>query len=411
VGRLSYSLTVAKDTVSPVAEPDQELPSIDSQEFVARRNRVCQLTLEMGLSGLIAFDTNDKLAGGNARYLAGDVYGPLPAPSYVVLGPLAQAVLVVMENRAGTVGNQARSMCGPDVGVVVGDGSDWASALSQALDQVGATRGTIGVEGLPPTAERLLGSVQSLRPDLSFVMTTSLLERVRRDKSALELQLCRRASSISHHVFQYLKEIVEPGLPHAVAVAEATLMATRAGAEELVVALGSGRPWIWSSATPVRSPGVFEAGEPVSCEVNVRYGGYFSQVARSWPLGPVSPERQRMIDAVHAAHDAMVRVLMPGAIPREVFGVGLAEIERRGFAYQGIRYGHGLGLTIGEGWDFADDPRDVDPNGSTLSPVGEGAYAVCHPFLFERADDGTVLFNALWGDPWIMASDGPEFPQ
>jgi Xaa-Pro aminopeptidase len=372
-----------------------------------RRSRTLTRIAGSGLDALIAYDNGAKLGGGNVRYLGGFVSAPPPAPSFAVVGPTGPTVVVVMETRAGTVGNHARSFCGAGVVVVVAAMGDWATALAQALDHVGATSASIGVDSVPGRERTpLTESLTKLLPDVAYHNAEGTVEKVRRDKSVAELGLCRQASTISHTVFDAFQQMVEPGVPHQLAAADATALAVHLGGEELVLALGSGAPWIWSSATPARSPGTFQDGQPVSCEINVRYGGYFSQVARSWPLGTIDRDRQRMIDAVRAAHGSMVEAVRPGALPAEVFTAGLREIREHDYGFHGIRYGHGLGLTIGEGWDFADD--DDDPEGTVLTPLSDSAYAVCHPFLFGRAHDGTVEFNALWGDPWLMTEHGAE---
>jgi Xaa-Pro aminopeptidase len=397
---------VPTQTTLVSAASGDDVTEFSAEEIAHRSTRLRALLDGSGLHALIAYDDGAKLGGGNVRYIGGFAAAPPPSPSYVVVGPTGPATIVVMESRAGTVGNHAKSFCGPGVAVVVGDRADWAGAIAQALEQVGATSGTVGTDGIPTKDPALLDKLRTIVPDVTFRAENKLIEKVRRDKSPLELEFCRRASQISKHVFDVFERIVEPGMPHELAAAEAAHLAALEDGEELVLALGSGEPWIWSSATAARLPGRFQGGQPVSCEVNVKYRGYFSQVARTWPLGTVTRDRQRMIDAVRAAHDRMIEAVHPGALPRDVFRAGLAEIRRHDFDYSGIRYGHGLGLTIGEGWDFADD--DDNPTGTVLTPLGDTAYAVCHPFLFERDSAGTVTFNALHGDPWVMGTDGPE---
>ena len=70
-------------------------------------------------------------------------------------------------------------------------------------------------------------------------------------------------------------------------------------------------------------------------------------------------------------------------------------MRKKGFDYSGIRYGHGLGLTIAEGFDMSE--RDT-------TPIPEGAHGVIHPLVI-KADTGSC---AIWGDPWILRVGGPE---
>ena len=102
----------------------------------------------------------------------------------------------------------------------------------------------------------------------------------------------------------------------------------------------------------------------------------------------------------------MLKVIKPGMTGREVYLEALDEVKKRGYDFCNVRFGHGLGLTIGEGFDFAD--WDNSPNGPCLSPIPEGAFGVFHPFLIEKDSTGRGVFNALWGDPWVLRAHGPE---
>jgi Xaa-Pro aminopeptidase len=281
---------------------------------------------------------------------------------------------------------------------------DVVGGLVKALEQVGFTKGKLGIDGLHlmryPTVE---GLKQAL-PGAEIVNAARLTEYVRREKSEVELENYKKASKLSHEAMDVFIKAVQPGVLQSVAVAEAVHVTESQGAEALDLIHGTGDPWFWGMEH--RGDLTFKEGDLVACELNARWHGFFAQVCRTWGLGQISPEKDKLVSAVRAAEERMLSTIKPGLTGREVYLAGLEEVKKRGYDFCNVRFGHGLGLTIGEGFDFAD--WDPDPNGTCLSPIPEGAFGVFHPFLIEKGADGKGAFNALWGDPWVLRAHGPE---
>lgn len=318
-------------------------------------------------------------------------------------------MLVFVEGMGGTAVN-VNQVFGPSSILPIaggGEGSrpDVAGTIADALSKVGFTKGRLGIDGLNlmryPVVE---GLKAKLGPSVELAPAPRLVEWVRREKSPAELENFKKATALSKTAMDMFMEVVQPGIRQDVATAAVQHATNVSGAEQLGLIYGAGDPWLWGAQA--RGPLAFKEGDFVSCELNARFHGYYSQVCRTWPLGTVKDDRSKMFDAVKAAHDRMLDMVKPGMTPRELYMAALDEVRKRGYDWCGVRFGHGLGLTIGEGWDFAD--WDNDPDGPVLSPIQEGAFGVFHPFLIAKGSNGRGEFNALYGDPWVLGKSGPE---
>jgi Xaa-Pro aminopeptidase len=376
-------------------------------EIQDRVERVRKAFLEKGMDALIVYDENGIIGGGNVRWLAGYSHTAPPVPSFAVLGKSGDPIICFSEGMGGTY-HHWHELFGTARRYIAYGGNalrpDVVGGLAQALSEVGFTGGKLGIDGLHLMRYLTVEGLKQKVPNAEIVNAARLTEYVRRVKSEAELANYRKASQLSHLAMDVFMNVVQPGILQSVAVAEAVHVTEAQGAEALDLIHGTGDPWFWGMEH--RGDLTFKEGDLVACELNARWHGFFAQVCRTWGLGKISPEKDKLISAVRAAEERMLSVIKPGLTGREVFLAGLEEVKKRGYDFCGVRFGHGLGLTIGEGFDFAD--WDNDPNGPCLSPIPEGAFGVFHPFLIEKGPDGKGAFNALWGDPWVLRAHGPE---
>lgn len=378
-----------------------------AEEINQRVARVRQSMKERELDALLVYDEGGIIGGGNVRYLAGYSHVAPPMPAYAVLGTSGDPVICFAEGMGGA-NVHWHQIYGPAKTVQTFGGNalrpDVVSGLVAALAQVGFSKGRLGIDGMNLMRYPVIEGLRRQLPEAELANATRLVEWVRREKSEAELENYRKASALSHRAMEIFMEVVQPGVRQSLAVAEAVHATEVQGAEALDLIHGCGDPWYWGMGH--RGDLTFQEGDLVACELNARWHGYFAQVCRTWPLGKVSPEKDKLVSAVRAAEERMLSVIKPGLTPKEVYLAGLEEVRKRGYDWCGVRFGHGLGLTIGEGYDFAD--WDDDPNGPCLSPLKEGVFGVFHPFLIEKGSDGRGAFNALWGDPWVLRAHGPE---
>jgi Xaa-Pro aminopeptidase len=375
-------------------------------ELKQRVDKVRRSFQDKGMDALIVYDENGIIGGGNVRWLGGYSHTAATVPAFAVIGASGDPIICFSEGMGGTY-HHWHEMFGTAPYLAYGGNAlrpDIVGGLVKALQQVGFTKGKLVIDGLHLMRHLTVEGLKQALPEAEIVNAARLTEYVRREKSEAELENYKKASKLSHEAMDVFIKAVQPGVLQSVAVAEAVHVTESQGAEALDLIHGTGDPWFWGMEH--RGDLTFKEGDLVACELNARWHGFFAQVCRTWGLGQISPEKDKLVSAVRAAEERMLSTIKPGLTGREVYLAGLEEVKNRGYDFCNVRFGHGLGLTIGEGFDFAD--WDPDPNGTCLSPIPEGAFGVFHPFLIERGSDGNGAFNALWGDPWVLRAHGPE---
>ena len=355
-----------------------------------------------GWEALLIIDEETVGQGCSVRYLAGLSHIKPPSPGFMVIGQSGDPVMVMGGGMGGAAFNLVEQFVAVKIKPVEGRPPDWPGTLAAALTEVGYKGGPLPVDGVNLLRDNLAQGLKSKFSNLSFVNANRTVERVRMYKSETELVNYRKAAEMSYNGMEIFMKVIEPGVTNNMAVEEATHSTIIQGGEENLLIHGSGTPWVWGLGW--RGDSTFQEGDLVSVELNARYHGYYAQVCRTWGLGKISAEQQKSLDAVKAGTEKMYDVLKPGMTGKEAFHAGLAEVKKWGFDFCNVRFGHGVGLTIGEGYDFAD--WDTAPDGPCSTPIPEGAFGNFHPFLIASGPNGRGTFNALWGDPWVMRAHG-----
>ncbi|TWS17958.1 aminopeptidase P family protein [Tsukamurella asaccharolytica] len=236
-----------------------------------------------------------------------------------------------------------------------------------------------------------------LAPEAHLVPTTRLVETLREVKDEGEIELLRRACTISD---QALAALVEEG---AVRVgATETQVARRLenlmyefGAEavafETIVAAGP------NSAIPHHRPtdAVLAAGDFVKIDFGARFQGYHADETRTFVLGEPAAWQREIYDLVRAAQTAGREALVPGADVRAIDGAARAVIEEAGYGEQFLHgLGHGVGVQIHEA------PALGKLGSGTLS---DGAVVTVEPGVYLPGRGGVRIEDTL-----VVRADGPE---
>jgi Xaa-Pro dipeptidase len=95
----------------------------------------------------------------------------------------------------------------------------------------------------------------------------------------------------------------------------------------------------------------------------VRCGGYCSDITRTFAVGPVNEELERIYEAVRRANEAGREAVRPGVTAEAVDRAARRVIADAGYGeYFVHRTGHGLGLEVHEA------PYIVEGNRTSLEP-------------------------------------------
>ena len=368
----------------------------DAQELSRRIENARAAARAQGLAALVVVDSDSIVEGGTVRYLTNFFNAVDAALLSVLVDTLdADPTLVIGAGFADCqIALARRRSPVPNVKANVGSGSprDWDASIAEALAEGGFSEGKLGIDGMRFLPYTTIEGLRRALPRVELVDVSGLVHKAALARSAAEEPYIREAARVSKVGMDAFLEAAKPGVRQADAVALCEHAARMAGAELVGLYMSAGEPWVWGHQ---RHDLVFEDDDIVALEVNARYEGYYGQVCRTAAVGGTSAEKLRIRDAAKAAHEKMLTLVRPGVTPKELYAAGLAVAQSYGFDYSGVRFGHGLGMTIGEGFSITATDDTVIP---------ENAYMVMHPLLI-RAETGAC---GIWGDQLLVRADGPE---
>ncbi|MBI4297202.1 MAG: type I methionyl aminopeptidase [Chloroflexi bacterium] len=172
-------------------------------------------------------------------------------------------------------------------------------------------------------------------------------------KSESELACMRQAGSLLAEVLQLLVQEVRPGLTTAHMDALADRELKRRGA---IPSFKGYRGFPASLCVSINDevvhgiPGdrVMAEGDIVALDVGAIYQGYQADAAVTVPVGKVSPQAQRLIEATRGALEAGIATARAGGRLGDISAAIQGHAESRGFSVVREYVGHGIGKEMHE---------------------------------------------------------------
>ena len=224
--------------------------------------------------------------------------------------------------------------------------------------------GRLGVEGTSLTlSER--DDVAAGVPDVELVVTTNVVEALRRTKDADEVALIRAAVAVADEAFSWVLDRLVPGATERDIGLDLEFHMRGAGADDLAFPpiVGSGPLSAHIHHSP--SDRTLDKGDLVLLDFGCRRDGYCSDLTRTVVLGSASDEMLELYDLVLRAQAAGIEAVGPDRRGADVDAVARKVVAEGGY---GERFGHGLGH--GVGLDIHEAPRLHRISEDTLS-VGD----------------------------------------
>jgi len=173
-------------------------------------------------------------------------------------------------------------------------------------------------------------------------------------KAPRELALMREAGRIVALTLERLREHLRPGVTTADldALAEATIRSRGA-----VPAFKGYRGFPASVCTSINEElvhgipshdRVLKEGDIISLDVGAIYKGWYGDAAITLPVGAISAEARRLLDATEGALYAGIAQARAGNRLRDISAAVQAYVESRGFAVVREYTGHGIGRAMHE---------------------------------------------------------------
>jgi Xaa-Pro aminopeptidase len=188
-----------------------------------------------------------------------------------------------------------------------------------------------------------------LRRSFLVPLSAPLVEPLRLVKDEAELAIMREAALIGCRLFEHMLGFLRPGLAEFEVAAELEYQARRAGAEgmsfETIVASGARSALPHGRATANRLP---RRGF-VTLDFGIIREGYCSDMTRTVYLGKPAPKERAAYEAVLAAQESAVAVVIAGVRCGDVDEAARSVLRRAGLAdWFTHSTGHGVGLEIHE---------------------------------------------------------------
>ena len=223
----------------------------------------------------------------------------------------------------------------------------------------------------------------------NLVPASKMLTALRGSKDEEEIARMEAAQRIAEGALEQLLGEITVGMTEKEIAARLQYLMIAAGAEKLsfdtIVASGPNSSMPHAVPTERR----IEKGDFLTIDFGCVYGGYCSDMTRTFAIGEVSEEMRRVYDTVLRAQLSGIAAAKAGVSGKAIDAAAREVIEAAGYgAYFGHSFGHSLGIDIHE-----------DPNASPANeePLPVGAVISAEPGIYlpgrfgVRIEDVVVL--------------------
>ena len=333
-----------------------ERPTLEDQEDRLRRLGAVRQDLEAEDYGLLVTAPENRRYLSGFRGSAGALLVTRKAAVIVVDGryfdqardqAVGYEVVLQAGSLLGTIADKANSL---GVRVLLFEAQDVTFSAYRELSRLGSEHGLFIEARDDPVA---------------------LLRRI---KSKAEIERIRRACEIASDALEHASKVIRPGVTERFVAWEVERLMREAGAEAIktnhVIASGPRGALPHGQATDR----VLERGDLITLDIGARVDGYYSDITRTFALGPTNARAREVYGLVLEA-----QTIALSAIRAKVVAETVDEVVRTFFQAHGVRerfthsLGHGIGLEVHEFPRLAPGDRTVLQPGMVTS-VEPGLY-------------------------------------
>jgi Xaa-Pro dipeptidase len=301
--------------------------------------RLDRLTSALQASGLDAVALNP---GPTLKYLTGLGFHLMERPVVLLVVPGQEPAIVLPELEMLKVEMLPYKAQAFPYGE---NPEEWENAFRNAAGALGLDGKRIGVE---PRAMRLLEFryIKAGAPEADFPDASDVLAGLRLRKDQQEVAAMRQAVKIAQAALEATLPLIKTGMTEKELSAELVVQLLKHGSEpELPFSpIVSGGP---NSANPHASPSErrLQPGDLLVVDWGAGYDGYISDLTRTFAVGQVDPEFEKIHKIVQEANAAGRAAGKPGAPCAAVDKAARAVIDAAGYGqFFTHRTGHGIGM-------------------------------------------------------------------
>lgn len=223
-------------------------------------------------------------------------------------------------------------------------------------------------------------------------------------KSPREIGLMRESADILKRVFEGVRLAVKPGISTLELDRIAEELIRRYGAEPAFKGYRGFPASICTSLNEMVVHGIpsqrrLKEGDIISIDMGVIYKKYFSDAARTWPVGKVSEEHSELIHVAKGSFEAGIEKFRAGNRLGDISHAIQEYAESRGYSVVRDFVGHGIGLAMHEDPQV---PNYGDPGRGIL--LEEGLVLAIEPMINAGEHEVKIL-----DDVWTVVTCDGEF--
>jgi methionyl aminopeptidase len=173
-------------------------------------------------------------------------------------------------------------------------------------------------------------------------------------KNDREIAVMREGNRLLAHLFEYIAPMIQPGITTLELDREAELYIRSRNAAP---AFKGYRGFPCTLCTSVNEevvhgipgPRVLKEGDILSIDVGALYEGFYSDAARTFPVGEVSPQARELMDVTRRSLTAGITQAIPGNRISDISAAVQKVVEDAGYSVVRDFVGHGVGRNLHEG--------------------------------------------------------------
>jgi methionyl aminopeptidase len=212
----------------------------------------------------------------------------------------------------------------------------------------------------------------------------------------------REANRLLAQLFEHITPMIQPGMTTLELDREAELFILSRGATPAFKGYRGFPGTLCSSVNDevvhgIPGPRTLKPGDILSIDVGALYEGFYSDAARTFPVGEVSDTARQLIDVTRKALEAGISQARPGNRISDISASVQKVVESAGFSVVRDFVGHGVGRNLHEGPQIANfGKRGKGP------VIHEGMTLAIEPMV--NVGDWEVK---ILGDGWtVVTADG-----
>jgi len=195
----------------------------------------------------------------------------------------------------------------------------WADSVVDRLNELGLTKGRIGMDGLAGPLDpdgwlphSVFARLKDLAPQAEFINLDDMLEMLRTVKSEEELGLLARAAKLGDIMLATCRDTARPGVKESEVYGSMMQAMLANGGEEPTLFLWACDALPYPHPFRVPTTRRMARGDLIICEIHPKTGGYYTHVERTFALGDAKPEQYRIYDGCLAAYEEGMKSFGPG---------------------------------------------------------------------------------------------------